>query len=161
MDVRVGKIVECWKHPDSIKLYCEKIEIGNGEIREIASGVQEFIPLETMQGAMVVVLCNLRAKKLAGFPSHGMVLMGETPDKSKVELIVPPAGCVPGDLVTFGSEGRDPPAQLHKEDKKNPWFRIVDDLNIDAEGVAKYKNVSFGTTKGDCKVATIRNGVIH
>jgi tRNA-binding EMAP/Myf-like protein len=40
MDMRVGKIMECWKHPDSQKLYCEKIDIGNGEIREIASGLQ-------------------------------------------------------------------------------------------------------------------------
>lgn len=27
------------QHPDSEKLYCEKIDIGNGEIREIASGL--------------------------------------------------------------------------------------------------------------------------
>ena len=46
MDLRVGKIVEVWKHPDSAKLYCEKIDIGNGEIRSIASGLQEFVPLE-------------------------------------------------------------------------------------------------------------------
>jgi len=50
---------------------------------------------------MVVVLCNLKEKKLAGFPSHGMVLCGETPDKSAVELLTPPAGCVPGDLITI------------------------------------------------------------
>ena len=40
MDIRVGKIVEVWKHPESDKLYCEKIDIGNGEIRQIASGLQ-------------------------------------------------------------------------------------------------------------------------
>jgi aminoacyl tRNA synthase complex-interacting multifunctional protein 1 len=39
MDIRVGKIVEVWKHPDSTKLYCEKIDIGNGVIRQIASGL--------------------------------------------------------------------------------------------------------------------------
>lgn len=132
MDIRVGKIVEVWKHPDSEKLYCERIDIGNGEIREIASGVQTFIPLETMNQAMCVVLCNLKAKKLGGFPSHGMVLMGETPDKSAVELIVPPADSVPGDLITFAGQGRDPPAQLPPKTEKNPWFRVEPDLSIDA-----------------------------
>ncbi len=54
-----------------------------------------------MENAMVVVLCNLKAKKLAGYESHGMVLCGETEDKSIVELINPPAGSVPGDLISF------------------------------------------------------------
>ena len=101
MDIRVGKIVEVWKHPDSVKLYCEKIDIGNGEIRQIASGLQQFVPLETMEGAMVVVLVNLKEKKLAGFPSHGMVLCGETPDKSAVEMLSAPEGSVPGDVITI------------------------------------------------------------
>lgn len=161
LDIRVGKIVECWKHPESTKLYCEKIDIGNGEIREIASGLQEFVPMEVMQGAMVVVICNLRARKLAGFSSHGMVLCGETPDKSAVELLQAPEGCVAGDLISFGDFGRDPPAQLHKEEKKNPWFRIAPDFLVDGEGKAKWKEFDFMTEKGGCTSATIRDGVIH
>jgi len=161
MDIRVGKIIECWVHPESTKLYCEKIDIGNGEIREIASGLQNFVPLETMQGAACVVLCNLKAKKLGGFPSHGMVLCGETPDKSAVELLTPPAGTVPGDLITFAGQGRDPPVQLPPKDEKNPWFRVMPEMKVDADGVAVWKEFAFGTEKGNCTSATIRNGVIH
>lgn len=113
MDIRVGKIVEVHKHPDSEKLYCEKIDIGGGEIRDIASGLQQFVPIEQMQNALCVVIVNLKAKKLAGFPSHGMVLCAETPKEDpnrKVELLRVPEGSQIGDLITFGSEGRDPPA---------------------------------------------------
>ncbi len=39
MDMRVGKIIEVWKNPNSDKLYNEKIDIGHGEIRCIASGL--------------------------------------------------------------------------------------------------------------------------
>jgi tRNA-binding EMAP/Myf-like protein len=39
MDIRVGKITKVWKHPDSDKLWCEEIDIGGGEIRQIASGL--------------------------------------------------------------------------------------------------------------------------
>ena len=46
LDVRVGRVVEVWKHPESCKLYCEKIDIGGGEIREIASGLQEHVTME-------------------------------------------------------------------------------------------------------------------
>jgi len=39
MDIRVGKIVGVVKNPKSEKLYNELVDIGNGEIREIASGL--------------------------------------------------------------------------------------------------------------------------
>lgn len=39
MDFRVGRIVDVWKNPESEKLYNEKVDIGNGEIRAIASGL--------------------------------------------------------------------------------------------------------------------------
>lgn len=108
MDIRVGKIVKVWKHPDSVKLYCEEIDIGNGEIRKIASGLQDFVPIETMQDAMVIVLCNLKAKKLAGYESHGMVLCGELEDRSVIELCSPPAGSQVGDEVFFEGWERKP-----------------------------------------------------
>jgi tRNA-binding EMAP/Myf-like protein len=39
-DLRVGKIVECEKHPDSDKLWIEKIDLGEGSLRTIGSGLQ-------------------------------------------------------------------------------------------------------------------------
>ena len=60
MDIRVGKITKVWKHPDSEKLYCEEIDIGGGEIRKIASGLQAFVSLERMTDSLVVVICNLK-----------------------------------------------------------------------------------------------------
>lgn len=74
MDFRVGKIIWVEKNPNSDKLYNEKVDIGNGEIRDIGSGLQQCIPLEQMQDAMVVVIANLRPRKLADWNSHGMVL---------------------------------------------------------------------------------------
>lgn len=47
------------QHPESEKLYCEKIDIG-GEIRDIASGLQKFVKQEDMCGK-VLVLANLPA----------------------------------------------------------------------------------------------------
>ena len=39
LDIRVGKFVEVWTHPNSDYLYCEKIDIGEPEPRTIASGL--------------------------------------------------------------------------------------------------------------------------
>lgn len=159
MDIRVGKITKVWKHPESQKLYCEEVDIGNGEIRQIASGLQEFVTLERMTDSMVVVLVNLKARALAGFPSHGMVLCGETAEGDrKVELIEPPAGSEPGDLVTFEGHERNPPEQLHP--KKNPWDNVKPDLNISKDGVCRWKDLAFATKKGVCTVPTLKAGII-
>ena len=91
-----------------------------------------------MKDALVIVLCNLRPKKLAGQVSHGMVLCGETEDKSQVELLKAPEGSEVGDLVTFEGQPRDPPALLHKDDKKNPWFKLMPDMKTDGSNVGNW-----------------------
>lgn len=46
MDIRVGKIVEVGKHPDADSLYVEKIDLGEGKLRNVCSGLVKHIPLE-------------------------------------------------------------------------------------------------------------------
>lgn len=82
-------------------MYNEKVDIGGGEERTIASGLQKFIPLEDMKDKLCIVLVNLRPRKLAEWNSHGMVMCAETENKSVVELLIPPAGSKPGDLISF------------------------------------------------------------
>eukprot|EP00347_Sterkiella_histriomuscorum_P004914 403358596 len=160
MDIRVGKIVEVWKNPNSEKLYNEKIDIGNGEIRCIASGLQKLVKIEDMQDSLCVVLCNLKPKKLADYMSHGMVLCAETPERDVAELVQPPEGSQPGDLITFAGYERRPPDALNP--KKNPWDNVAPKLNIDANGIAKYDDIPFNVEgKGVCTAKSIRNGGIH
>jgi tRNA-binding EMAP/Myf-like protein len=68
-------------------LYCEKILVGK-QLREIASGLQEFVELEDMKGK-VIVMANLKPRSLGGFNSNGMVVCASDKDHKKVELIVP------------------------------------------------------------------------
>jgi len=99
MDIRVGKLLEVWKHPESENLYCEKIDIGS-EVRQIASGVQKFIPIEEMKG-LVCVLANLKPRKLAEFVSNGMILCASNADKSKIEILRPPENAKVGDRIVL------------------------------------------------------------
>lgn len=62
------------KHPEADSLYVEKIDLGEEKPRTIVSGLVNFIPIEQMQDRMVVVLCNLKAAKMRGIESQGMVL---------------------------------------------------------------------------------------
>ena len=75
MDIRVGKIVKVWNHESADKLYCEQIDLAEDEgPREIASGLRDFYSLDDMQDRKVLVVCNLKAAKMVGFTSNGMVL---------------------------------------------------------------------------------------
>ena len=75
MEIRVGKIVKVWNHESADKLFCEQIDLGEeGGPREIASGLREHYTLEEMQDKLVLVVCNLKASKIVGFVSNGMVL---------------------------------------------------------------------------------------
>ena len=105
------------------------------------------------------MLCNLKPKKLADYMSHGMILCGETPDRLTAELLLPPEGSQPGDLITFAGFERRPPAELNA--KKNPWDNVQPKLNINENGVACYEQIPFTTDKGVVTSATIVNGVIH
>jgi len=42
-------------------------------LREIASGLQEFVKIEDMKGK-AIVMANLKPKPLGGFVSNGMVV---------------------------------------------------------------------------------------
>ena len=121
MDFGVGQIIEAWPHPESVKLWCEKIRFGPdaADVREIASGLRAYYTQEQMVGQRVIVVRNLKARKVAGFSSNGMVLCAKSVEggEEKVEFLAPPEGAKLGERITFeGHAG--PPAEPNRVDKK-------------------------------------------
>ena len=80
----MGKIVKVWNHESADKLFCEEIDVGEDGPREIASGLRGHYTLEDMQDRLVLVVCNLKAAKIVGFSSNGMVLAAKVSKKSRV-----------------------------------------------------------------------------
>ncbi|MFN2927477.1 methionine--tRNA ligase [Lachnospiraceae bacterium YH-ros2228] len=79
MEFRVGEIISCEPVPNSKKLLCSKVKIGN-ETKQIVSGIHKYYSPEEMVGKRVMVLCNLKPAKLAGVLSEGMLLCAEDAD---------------------------------------------------------------------------------
>ncbi|ALC40633.1 CG8235 [Drosophila busckii] len=154
LDMRVGKIVEVGRHPDADSLYLEKIDCGEAAPRTVVSGLVKFVPLEEMQNRMVVVLCNLKPAKMRGVTSEAMVMCASTPEK--VEVLSPPAGAVPGDLVHCEGYVRQPDAQLNP--KKKIFETCAPDLLTNAELVACYKGAALHVPgKGNVVAQTLKN----
>merc|ERR1712146_172398 len=98
IDIRVGEIVNVWNHPDADRLFCEEINVGEEAPRKIASGLREHYTLEEMRGKKILVVCNLKSAKLAGFESSGMVLCAKKEDK--VELVSVPDNSIVGERLS-------------------------------------------------------------
>ncbi|MFK7848632.1 MAG: methionine--tRNA ligase, partial [Rhodothermales bacterium] len=67
------------KVPKADKLLRLEIDLGF-EKRQILSGVAEQMDPAELVGKRVVVVANLKPRKLRGFESQGMVLMAENRD---------------------------------------------------------------------------------
>jgi len=76
LDLRMGTIKVAEKVPKADKLLRLEIDLGF-EQRQILSGVAEQMKPEELVGKRVVVVANLKPRKLRGFESQGMVLMAE------------------------------------------------------------------------------------
>jgi methionyl-tRNA synthetase len=96
IDLEVGKIVSIERHPNAEKLYVEQVEMGNGEVRQVVSGLVPYLKEEELLGRIVVIVKNLKPATLRGKESKGMLLAAET--EGVVEPLTP-VGAKPGDKV--------------------------------------------------------------
>ncbi|VEU42933.1 unnamed protein product [Pseudo-nitzschia multistriata] len=154
LDIRVGKITKVEKHPEADKLYIEEIDVGEDEPRTIASGLQPYLKEEDLADRMVLVLCNLKARKMVGIPSHGMVLCASNADHTDVRLVSPPIDAKIGERVTvpdfeFEGEEAEPYAE-NKVGKKKIFQKIAPYLVTSKYGVPEFLGRPLMTSSGVC-----------
>lgn len=143
LDIRVGKILKAWKHPEADSLYVEEVDVGEESgPRTICSGLVKYVAEEELQGRAVLVLANLKPRNMRGVKSNGMLLAASDAAHETVELLVPPEGAQPGERVWFGGE-EDRESQSaalapNQLQKKKVWESIQPRLNTSEEGVARF-----------------------
>ena len=69
IQLKVGKVIECQKVEKADKLLCSKVDLGEGKLRTIVSGIAKYYSPEEMVGKQVVVVANLKPVKLRGILS--------------------------------------------------------------------------------------------
>jgi methionine--tRNA ligase beta chain len=155
LDIRVGKVISITENTQGDKLYNEEIDVGNGEIRKIASGLRGKVDKNDLLNTLVVVICNLQPRNLKGWESHGMILCATGADE-KIEPLRPPKDSNPGDLVYIGDLPREPAS-----DKKCPWSKVANDLKVNDKKQATFKNeLIWHTDKGDIVTTNIAPAII-
>src|SRR4030095_5232584 len=74
VDLRVGQVVSAERIPKADKLLLMKIDIGEENPRQVLAGIAQYYEPEKLIGRKVVVVANLKPRKLRGFESQGMVV---------------------------------------------------------------------------------------
>lgn len=98
LDLRVGTVKEVEKHPDADRLLLVKVDTGDKDLRQVVAGLADFFKPEELVGKQVVVVANLKPRKLRKQLSQGMVLAVKT-DKG-MELLTPTGEVLPGSKVS-------------------------------------------------------------
>ncbi|WP_297217809.1 methionine--tRNA ligase [uncultured Desulfovibrio sp.] len=80
-DMRVGTVLVCEKHPNADRILRLEIDFGEGQPRQILSGLAQFFSPEDLVGKQVCAVLNLAPRKIRGLMSHGMVLTAEKDNK--------------------------------------------------------------------------------
>ena len=88
VEMVVGEVKECKKHPDADKILVFKVDFGYEE-RQILSGVAAYYKPEELVGKKVVAVMNLKPRKIRGLDSNGMLLSAvkKDGDKETLELL--------------------------------------------------------------------------
>ncbi len=72
-DLRVARVLECEEVPKANKLLKFKLKVGNEE-RVILSGIKKYYKPEDLVGKNVLIIANLKPRKIMGIESKGMIL---------------------------------------------------------------------------------------
>lgn len=164
LDIRVGRIIRAWKHPEAASLYVEEVDVGEQEPRTICSGLVSYIPLEELQDKKVVVLANLKPRNMRGVKSNGMLMAASDAAHENVELLLPPDGSIAGERVWFGLE-EDKDKQLdaatpNQVQKKKIWESVQPHLKTTDTCVATLGVHPMRTSAGVVVCRSLKNANI-
>ncbi len=96
VDLRAAKILKAEKVDGTDKLLKIEVDVGE-EKRQIVSGIAEsYIPKE-LEGKNIVIVYNLKPRKIFGLESQGMLL---AVDEEDLSLLVPDKDIAPGAKIS-------------------------------------------------------------
>ena len=73
VELRVGEIKAAERIPNADKLLRFEIDLGEAEPRQILAGLAEYYEPEKLIGRKVIVVANLKPRKMRGLESQGMI----------------------------------------------------------------------------------------
>lgn len=86
VDLRVGEVKTAERIPKADKLLLITVDIGEEKPRQLLAGIAQYYEPETLIGRKIVVVANLKPRKMRGYESQGMLLAASVGDEGKPVL---------------------------------------------------------------------------
>ena len=83
IDLRVGEVRSAERIPKADKLLLLTVDIGEEKPRQILAGIAQYYEPENLVGRKIVVVANLKPRKLRGYESQGMLLAASVGEEGK------------------------------------------------------------------------------
>jgi methionyl-tRNA synthetase len=99
VDLRIAKIVKAEHVDGSDKLLRLTLDVGEGRLRNVFSGIKSAYKPENLEGKLTVMVANLAPRKMKFGISEGMVLAASDADEKKnpgIFVLEPFPGAQPG-----------------------------------------------------------------
>lgn len=94
VELKVAEVISCQKVEGADKLLQFRLAAGDSQDRQILSGIAEYYPDPSeLIGKKLVIVANLKPRKMRGQISQGMILSAEAPDGS-LQVVEAPK-CMP------------------------------------------------------------------
>ena len=97
IEFKVGTIHTAEAHPNADRLVVLRVDLGEGNDRQIVAGIRAAYAVEELVGRQVVVVANLKPAKLRGIESQGMLLAAGGSDVASI--LTPYRPVAPGSVV--------------------------------------------------------------
>jgi len=97
IDMRVGKIIKAETVPKSRNLLKLAIDIGEKDFKTAVAGIAEHYKPEELEGKYIVVVTNLKPRKIFGIESEVMILAAE--NRKRIVFIGPEKPINPGSKI--------------------------------------------------------------
>ena len=97
IDIRIGEVKKVERIPDTDKLLKLQVEFGNGEIRQIVSGIAQYYSPEDLMGRQFPFVYNLESRTIRGEESNGMIL--GVGDDTEFVILTPAQEVPPGSQI--------------------------------------------------------------
>lgn len=108
ISLKTAKILSVQKHPHGDKLFVETIDDGSGSERVILSGLVPYFAAEELVGADIILVENLKPRKMRGIESKGMLLASHYTDEAgreRLELVGMPGAATGTPVLLEGEAG--------------------------------------------------------
>jgi methionyl-tRNA synthetase len=83
IDLRVGEVRSAERIPKADKLLLLSVDIGEEKPRQILAGIAQYYEPEQLLGRKIVIVANLKPRKLRGYESQGMLLAASLGEEGK------------------------------------------------------------------------------